>query len=200
MKRKEHPDLKPEKFSDWFNKFVSQSQDYFEALNTVRNNSNGGIWLIGGAVYRPLLFGDCEQAKDFDFIVEEFQENFVRDYFLLRSRFGGFKLVKRESQIDIVPLSDVVQIKELALEAKIENYLAHTPFNIHSIAYDVGKKEVIGEVGKKAIREKVLRVHDYKMARRMSEAYSKPIGELLEKKAMEIGINVDSTINGCTEN
>ena len=58
---------------------LGRDEEYTGALKVAQNNSEGRIWLIGGAVYRKLLFGDCEQAKDYDFIVEEIHNDYRRD-------------------------------------------------------------------------------------------------------------------------
>jgi len=181
--------------SEGFLKWSENDGDYQAALRIVKNNSEGRIWLIGGAVYRTLLFGDCDQAKDFDFIADYVRDDcdlFVPEgYSISRTGMGGLRLYSSNDSIDIVTLKDVFQIKSRGLEPSIKNYLSGVPLNIQSIVWDVGRRQIRGEIGIKAIGDRVLRVNDLEMA--MNRAISKgmSIKQMLEEKAMELDFDYE---------
>ena len=177
---------------------IEQNEGYQEALQVVQNNSSGGIWLIGGAVYRTLMFGDCEQAKDFDFIadiVSRDEELFVpAKYWVGRNRFNGLKFVASDIEIDLAALSDVYHICKKRVGVTIENYMKYVPFNIHSIVWDVTEQKIMGDVGIGAMEERILRVNDLEMAEDMAERYGMSVRSALEKKAMELDFDYEVPI------
>jgi len=168
-------------------------EDYLSALRVAKNNSEGGVWLIGGAVYRTLLFGDCDQAKDYDFVVEEIHKDLwvPGRYQATRNRFGSVKLVSLTGEMDLILLRNIYQIKSRDLKPEIDNFLKGVPLNIHSIVYDVGQQKVIGDVGIAAIKEKVVRVNDFEMAEYRAKMLGVSVKDLLEQKAMELAFDYE---------
>lgn len=183
-------------FSCIFNQFLEKDKRYQEALGIVRANSKGGVWLIGGYVFRNLireLYGRGKPSKDLDFLVEEPVKRFnlPRGWKIEESRFGSPKFIKGDEQIDFIPLGNVVHINFYGLERTIANFLERVPFNIHSIAYDVQRKRVIGRIGKEALKQKIVRVNDLKMAELYAKRYKTTIESLLRKKAKELGFEAE---------
>lgn len=179
----------PGEFESWLGDFLKKQIDFQESLNVVRNNSEGRIWLIGGSVYRALLFGDYSQSKDFDFVVDRAsseEELFVpAKYWPRINRFGSVNLVAPDRNIDLIELGRILQITKKGLEPRIENFVFNTPLNIQSISYEVGSGKLIGR-GIEAIRERTIRINDLEMANEMARMYGKSIEELMKKKAMEL--------------
>lgn len=195
MKRENHK-LRSEEYGVWFSDFLGNQRDYQEALKIVRNNSQGNIWLIGSSVPRAILFGDWNQSKDFDFIVEGVvdEDGFYlpANYGYRRSRFGGLKLISSGNEnIDLIVLKDVFHIKERKVKPTIENYLSGVPFNIHALAWDVADGKLIGNAGIRALQERVVRVNDLGMAENMAKMYGVSVRYLLEKKAGEFDFSFD---------
>ena len=61
-------------FTEVFLRGIKRVPRYYEALCVARLNSCGGLWLIGGAVYRciaQVLYGIPQHIADFDFIIEQ---------------------------------------------------------------------------------------------------------------------------------
>ena len=177
-----------------FNNLMNHNEEYQKALGIVKDNSKGKIWLIGGAVYRTLLFGDCNQSKDFDFIVEHVNKNLKipEGYFERRTKFGGLCLKSHcFNEIEIMQLDEIYHIMKNNLGPTIDNYLLFTPFNIHSIAYDVDSRKIIGNIGLGSVREGILRTNDSEMAENMAEKYSSSINSLLRKKAKELDFDYE---------
>lgn len=180
-------------------KEVIQDKQVKQAIEIVRKNSQGRIWIIGGFVYKSLakkLYGKPEaQSKDYDFIVEqpnpriELPDGWV----LTRNRFGNSKFVG-DFQIDFVPLRMVYSILRGKIPATIENYLNGVPLNVQSIAYDANEERVIGEVGISALESRVVAVHDLKIAEDVVRLFYpeklKDVNEMIRKKAEELGFDV----------
>ena len=182
------------KISERFAGLISEDRDYKEALGIARSNSSGKIWMIGGAVYIPLLFGGGKNVKDYDFVVDGglVEEIMVsEEYEICKNHFGGLKLLSDSMEIDLMVLSNMYQIVARSLNPTIENLLEATPLNIHSIAYDIEKNEVVGEIGLNAIKERVLRINDLEMANHWAKAYGKTLEGMFSKKASELGFECD---------
>lgn len=182
--------------SEIFNRAISKDRLYQEALGVVKRNSRGRTWLIGGAVYRALvkeLYGNGKEAKDFDFIVEKAKPKIeLSDGWTIgESRFGNPKFVKGNAQIDFVPIDRVIHIVHYGLTPNTSNFLSKVPFNIHSLAYDTRRKKVIGEIGREALEDRVVRVNDLEMARIYAEKYGVTINDRLRKTANELGFSAE---------
>ena len=182
-----------DELAEQLRELLEKNECYQEALKIVKSNFHGKVWLIGGAVYKTLLFKNCNQTKDFDFIVESPNKEIVlpEGWRIKNNRFGTLKFVSEMKEIDFVPLKEVIHIKSKGLEATIENYLAYTPLNIHSIAYDIKKKKLLGEIGIAALEEKVIRVNDFEMASKMVGKYGISLREMLKNKAQELGFDYE---------
>lgn len=175
--------------------FLSGAKDreeFPEALEIVKNNSSGNIWLIGGFVYRTIasqLYGLPKPEVDLDFVVE-----YPVSYFNLpsgwkvdRNRFGNPKLVNGKKQIDFVPLKNIYSIIQRQLEATIENYLTGVPLTVQSIAYDLTKNKVIGEIGITALQRKIVKVNDIYFAKYAAKKKNKSLQSMIQEKAEGLG-------------
>ena len=56
------------KTADEFREIILRDEKYLGTLDIVRENSSGKIWLLGGAIYGHLLFGEGAKIKDYDLI------------------------------------------------------------------------------------------------------------------------------------
>lgn len=182
--------------SENFRKFVSEAADYQEAFGLVRENSEGGIWLIGGTVYRTLVqsvYGLGKTGKDFDFLVDRATQvtSLPKGWAQIESRFGNLKFVRGDRQVDFVPLNRVIHIRHYQLPPTIGSFLARTPFNIHSLAYDTRRRRLIGKIGKAALEEKVIRVNDLEMARNYARMYETSVNDKLKETAGELGFSAE---------
>ena len=78
---------------------LAQNDIYLEALDVVRKNSSGKIWLIGSGVYKTLLnllYHDNFSVKDWDFIVEAVKPLLVinKDWIVGETKHGNPKFKK----------------------------------------------------------------------------------------------------------
>ena len=182
--------LKTEQLTEIF-KEVIQDRQAQQAIDIVRRNSEGKIWIIGRFVYKSLatkLYGKpAAQSKDYDFIVEQPNSQIVLPDGWTRTlnHFGNPKFVG-DFQIDFVPLKMVYSILKRKFPPSIENYLNGTPLNIQSIAYDIAEEKVIGDVGISALERRVVAVNNSDMAKDIAWVFCRGVDEMIKEKAEEL--------------
>ncbi len=171
---------------------VKDCEEFSEALEIVKKNSSGKIWLIGGFVYRIIasqLYGLPKPEVDLDFIVQTpvLEFNLPNGWMLERNRFGNPKLVNGKKQIDYVPLEKIHSILQRQIEPTIENYLTGVPLTVQSVAYDFYENRVIGEVGINALKRKVVEVNDLPFAEYAARKKKQSLQEMIKEKAEGLG-------------
>lgn len=150
-------------YSEIFKKCIRNDKRFEEALKLVKQNSRGGVWLVGGYVFRNLahaLYGTPKPTEcDFDFTADELTEiNLLPGWRVGQNTFGSPKFYKKLLTVDLWPLKDTNSVILRGLEPTIENYLTGTSFTIQSIAYDLSKNEIIGEIGIRALENKTIEI------------------------------------------
>src|SRR3990167_4093868 len=148
---------------------VKNCQEFIEALEIVKRNSSGKIWLIGGFVYRTItsqLYGLPKPEVDLDFVVENSVLEFdLPDGWIVNiNRYGNPKLVNGKKKIDYVPLRNIHSIIQRKIEPTIENFLTGVPLTVQSVVYDVNENRVIGEIGINALQRKVVEANNVSFA------------------------------------
>ena len=177
---------------------VRDNNDFKEAIDLVKNNSNGGeVWLIGGFLYQNIaaqLYGlEKQKAKDIDFIVENpadkiiFPDNWEEKI----TSYNNPKLIRNDGLIvDLVPLKEINSIVRRNLPATIENYLIGVPLNIQSIVFDVNNSRVFGDIGINALLNKIVSINNLEEAKISSEHKKKSIEEIVKEKADMLGFRI----------
>lgn len=178
-----------------FSREINSYPEYLEAVEIVKRNSSGNIWLIGGMVFRTLasqLYCLPKPEVDLDFIIENANNKIVLpDGWEERgNRFGNPKFIKGEKQIDFVPLSNIYSIVSRGLEPTIENFLSGSPLTMQAVVYDVKNNNLIGERGIDAIQRKVIEVNDLKFAEYAAEMKGKSLNQYMREKADELGFKI----------
>ena len=171
-----------------FSEFIKKDKDFLEAYKIVKDNSEGKIWLIGGALSRnlvSLIYGGSKVSHDFDFIIEKPIKNIKlpKGWKIKKNKFGSPKFIGPKIDIDFVPLDNVQHIRRKKLEPTIDNFLLGVPFTIQSLAYDIKKEKVIGKIGIKALKNKTFEVYDKDSASIYSKKKNLSIEKLIKKKA-----------------
>jgi len=169
---------------------LEQDNEFNDALQIVKQNCLGKIWMIGGGVYKNLIkiFYPNTHLKinDLDFLVEqrESYEDFVlpKNYSISYSRFFGIKL-DGKMKIDIIEIEQFMPSAINFVEPTIGNFLLHSPLNIQSIAYDVFEKRVIGDVGINAIKEKKVCVNNYDSVVFCSRIRNMTVRDMIKEQA-----------------
>ena len=171
---------------------VKGREEFTEALDIVKRNSSGKIWLIGGFVYRTIasqLYGLPKPEVDLDFVVETPVQDFdlPRGWGVDKNRFGNPKLVSGKKQIDYVPLGNIYSILQRNIEPTIDNYLTGVPLTVQSVAYDVYANKVVGEIGIDALRRRVVEVNDLLFAKYAAQEKNKSLQVMIQEKADNLG-------------
>ncbi len=167
---------------------VKDNKEFYKAIELVKYNSSGKIWLIGGFLYRTIasqLYGAPKPEVDFDFILETATEYLTlpEGWSIQQNRFGNPKFVNGKTSIDYVPLNKVYSITSRNLSPTIDNFLTGVPLTIQSIAYDVSESKVIGEVGIDALRRRVVEVNEVHFAEYAAHKKSISVEEMIRRKA-----------------
>ena len=169
--------------TETFLKFVSQREEFQEAVDFIKANSEGNAWLVGGYVCRGIiqeLYGVPIGDYDFDFVVEGAREICVPNGWEQRANsYGNPKLIGPHYEIDYVPLKSIHSIVRRGLEPTIDNFLTGAPLTIQSIAYDVGSQKVIGEAGILAIKNKEVGINNLEQAQYRAQKKGVSLEELV---------------------
>ncbi|PIN81013.1 hypothetical protein COV11_02830 [Candidatus Woesearchaeota archaeon CG10_big_fil_rev_8_21_14_0_10_30_7] len=177
-----------------FNESVQNNDCFFQALDLVRLNAKGKIWLIGGFLYRSLaskLYDLPSPDCDLDFIVEEPAIIYLSNGWVgTVNKYGNPKLNRENVSVDYVPLNTVQSIIKRDLSPTIENYLTGTPLTIQSIAYDVKERRIIGEQGIKSLLDRVVAINNVEQALIYSQRKNKSIDLILKEKADSLKFTV----------
>ncbi len=164
-------------FTKLFLKAVKDNEDFQEAIDIIRRNSQKDSWLIGGFVYRNIassLYGTEKAKADLDFIIEKSPDKIlVPRYWKKRlNKYGNPKLFRNDGlEIDFVPLENVSSILRRHLKPSIENFLTGTPLTIQSIAYDIKNNCTQGNIGIKALLDKTVAVNDFEQMKIYSQQF-----------------------------
>ncbi len=173
---------------------IIPDKDFQEALDIAKENSSGKIWLIGGFLYKNLaysLYGSKKSTKDFDLIVENTNDKIIlpENWIKRENNFFSPKFINGEKQIDFIPLSNIYYIKTKGLVPCINNFLKGGGLNIHCLAYDILNKEIFGDVGIKALEQKIISAYNLEMLQYGARKYGKTPNEMIKTKAEELGFN-----------
>ncbi len=174
---------------------LKRNKDFDEIISMVKNNSQGDIFLIGGAVSRTLaseLYGRGQKSQDFDFVVDKVNNDLdiPKGWKVSYHKFGNPTFKKDGIEIDIFPLSDHEYIKKNKLKPTIMNFLAGVPFSIQALAYDIKRGKLIGEDGIESLRIRKFEVHNIESAKEVAKRKGISIDERMMQKAksMDFGI------------
>ncbi len=179
-------------YTESFLNIANTYPEFKEAVEIIKKNSEGGIWLMGGFVFRSIvenIYGvPMSKNADLDFIVENPKEIKVPDDWVIKKNdYGNPKLVGPSFYIDCIPLKNVHSIIRRKLEPTIENFLSGTPLNIQSIIFDVIKNKVMGDIGIKSIQERIVSVNDPIQAEYRAGKKGVTVSDLVRNLADELG-------------
>jgi hypothetical protein len=168
---------------------ILPNKDFQEALEIVRKNSSGKIWLVGGFLYKNLayyLYGSKKSTKDFDLVVENSNDELIlpENWLIKKNHFDGLKFVNGEKQIDFIPLARICYCEG---SLNIENFLKSGGLNIHSLAYDIFDNKILGEVGIKALEQKIITSYNLEVLEEGTRRYGRTSNDMIKSKAEELG-------------
>jgi hypothetical protein len=177
-------------YTQSFLKVANTYPEFKEALEIIKKNSKGKVWLIGGFVCRSIiqdLYGiPMSKDVDLDFIIEKPQEIKVPvDWKIEKNSYGNPKLVGPIFEIDYIHLNNIHSIIRRNLKPTIENFLSGTPLNVQSIVFDVTENKVIGDIGIKSIQEKIIAINNVEQTRHRAEKKEVTSEELVKDIAAQ---------------
>ncbi len=174
---------------------LKENKDLNEVISIVEDNSEGGVFLIGGMVSRTLadeLYGGGQVIRDYDFVVEKLSDDISvpEGWKVSFHKFGNPTLKKGDVEIDIFPLSDHEYIKKNKLEPTITNFLAGVPFSVQALAFDVKHEKLIGKDGIESLRIRKFKVHNVESAKEVARRKGVSINERMKQKADSMGFGI----------
>jgi hypothetical protein len=178
-------------FTQAFHDFVEGKSELEKALEVVRLNSTGKIWLIGGFLYRGIVHkvhGTEPPVVDFDFIVEEANGKIKvsEGWRIGANGFGNPKFLNEDMSVDFVPLTNVYSIIHRGLPPRIEHFLTGVPLTVQTMVYDFQERRVIGDVGSKAIESRTVAANDIYFAKYAAQKKGLSLKEMIIKKAKSL--------------
>ena len=181
-------------YTQAFLRVANTYPEFKEAIDIVKSNSEGKIWLIGGFVCRCII-QDLYNVKmpegvDLDFIVEKTSQiKLPIGWEIRENSYGNPKFVGLKYEIDCVPLNNIHSIIRRNLEPTIENFLLGTPLNVQSIVYDITNNIVVGDIGTRSIQEKIVSVNDIEQAKHRAKKKGVGVDDLVTDIAQQFGFN-----------
>ena len=175
--------------------YLEQDPDYHRAARLAKDNSRGGLWLIGGSVFRTLayfMYGTpMKQKIDHDFMVDSMPESFTHPgWTFTQNRYGNPKFVYKDSVVDLVPISRASSVVRRKVEPTIENFLDGAPFTIQKIALNCLDWRLVDRGGIAALMKQEVRVNDPAEADLLSQKKGRPIFEIMLQLAVELQFKI----------
>ncbi len=172
-------------------KELKRNKEYHEVLKIVKSNTKGKIWLIGGAVSRNIIKAIYEYSQprcDFDFLVEKLKDKLVipSGWTLTKNRLNNPRLRRGHTEVDIVPLKTAEYILQNKLKPSINNFLAGTPLDVQSLAFDIETEKLVGPLGIKALQKKEIHINNSKRFLARAQRKSLTPEEFLQQTAKSL--------------
>jgi hypothetical protein len=177
-----------------FQPFLSNPA-FKETLHLVEQNSQGKIWIIGGFVYKNLisaLYGTTPYEYDIDFIVEHKNKDLkqVDGWKIESNTYLNPNYVRNGNKMSFTDIHHTIRATGFR-GPTIEDFIIDTPLTIQSIAYDIIDKKMIGEIGIKALYEKVVRINNRDQTELYIKLKNKTLEEYVNEKTKELGFKVE---------
>ena len=192
-----------DEFARYFLEGIKKDPKFILALEIVRKNSSGKIWVIGGAVYKTIiseLYGyEIKREPDYDFIVEKVaDELFVPEGGeVFVSGGGNPRIVFDDVQLDIVPLDNAVSSRDkprlngMNVDEKLRSYFRRVPLSVQAIVFDMKDKNLFGDVGLESIRDKKIRIIDKLELESYCSRHKISCERYIDKKVGCLGFELD---------
>ena len=171
--------------------YLEQNPRYIQASRLARSNSRGGMWMIGGSVFRTLaylMYGTPMPKKvDFDFVVNSMPLQFTCPGWEFKiNSYGNPKFTFGDESIDLVQLDRTSSVKRRKVLPTIENFLDGAPFTIQKIALNCLDWRLVDRGGVEALLNQEVKVNDLDEALTVSAKKCRPIPEIMIQLATEL--------------
>ena len=159
--------------------------------------SKGEVWLVGGFLYKRIVYDLYHRAislpADIDFVVEEHERNgvFREGWAETKNMYGNPRYTKPGLVVDVMELRHIHSIVRRGVSPTIESYLSGVPLTMQSVAFQIQSKELIGEVGLSALEEQMVRVYNQEEAEDMAMRLRMTVAQYAGMKAAEVGFRCE---------
>jgi hypothetical protein len=167
-----------------------------EAVDLVKRNSSGKIWLVGGYVYRKIveeLYCRKQKIKDIDLVIEHPHKNLdlSAGWNIYYNRHGNPKLKNGELVIYYIPLASIVRYFTGSSKPNMDDFFKGNLLNVQSLAYDFEREKVIGDVGICSILEQTVRFHKPEIHKEYLEKLGITAEQYARKKAESLKFKLE---------
>lgn len=178
-----------------FEDSIKGNKNYQIAEKIIKENASGGMWVVGGFVYRnisSIIYDSKKPSGDIDFVVENIAEKIKvpKGWEITKNKFGNPKIKKGKNEIDISILERSHFINRKKIKPTIKNYLKGVPFTVQSIAYDIRSRKIIGKVGIKSIKEKSIGVNNLDQAKYCLPIQGRTYKKWVKEMAKSLGFKL----------
>lgn len=191
-----------EELAEKFGYFIRNDKAYQPIQKIVMDNSKrGGVWLIGGYVYRNLIklvYGTNghKQPKDYDFLVEEPKKEMILPFGWIRKKtmFGSPKFFRiwDFTRVDVVPLANVHVFHGEKNKSDINTYLNGVPLNVQSIAYNLRTGRIEGNAGLESIEKRSVSIMSReKLEEAVRMRKDMTVEKYIQESADSLGFNIE---------
>ena len=138
------------------------------------------------------LYATIPYEYDFDFIVEHKNKELkqVDGWDIQSNTYSNPNYVRDGNKMSFTDIHHTIRATGFRGQT-IEDFIMDTPLNIQSIAYDIAEKKLIGEIGIKALYEKVVRINNRAQAEHYIKLKNKTLEEYVNEKAKDIDFKVE---------
>lgn len=146
--------------------YLGTDHNYLKALEMVRKNSYGKIWLVGGCVYKPIindLYGLNISIPDVDFVVEKIRSSWIAEqgWAKHKNRYDNPRLVSDDGvTIDFTPLRGIRSVKKISCQPTLNDFMKVMPYTVQLISYDTDKRTLLGSRGIQSILTRRIAVNN----------------------------------------
>jgi len=181
-----------------------RSLSWFPVVRDIAvRNSLGRIWILGGFVYRNIIkeiYGNPQlpEPVDVDFLLEK--KPVGGDLYLPEewnpkmTDYGNLGLMMGNLKISLNYLFNFRSLLTRNLEPTLENLFRTIPLNVQGIVYSLEDRCISGFRGISAIKRRKVRINNLREARHEAERLEIDLGELVRRKAGELGFDYDLTL------
>lgn len=181
-------------YTGLFNEAVEGNEYLQMAIDIIRENSKGDIYVIGGFIYRNianLLYPNVSLTTDIDFVVTGPINKDLRIPSGCEVKVNSYGcpkfIIKDGYTVDISSLVNRKSLVSRGMDQNIYNLLTVIPLGIQSIVYDLRSRVVMGEIGMTAIDQKIVKVLDRVQALGYGIRKTKCINRIIMEKASSLG-------------
>ncbi len=180
------------RLEDHFKDYLLSIPNFRVIEEIALNNDWGKIYMIGRSVYQGTSMMAHEKVEVppnlIHFATEKTPEKIELPSWLSLKKFNGsyLEIPIRDFSVKVTPLEKFRQISARHVLPYITHFLSGTPLNVHSLAFDMWDKKLIGDRGISAINTRTVAINNLETAKVIALQKRMSIEEMIERKAREL--------------